>query len=159
MRGSTPARPHSRFISAQICRRPSSFPLLVRKIAPEAVFCFWAYWSSFRQSFPGNRMVRILPLREISALPCRAASTVRYRTSLTRMPVAPMASTSRPSRSCPSRCAVSSRRWYSAFVSSRPASRNSRRWTLRNFTRQPPRPRNSSRLFSAESLALMLAGA
>ena len=29
-------------------------------------------------------MVRILPLREISALPCRAASTVRYRTSLTR---------------------------------------------------------------------------
>ena len=67
-------------------------PFLVRKISPETVFCFFAYLSSFRDSFPGMRMVRIFPFKETSALPIRAASTVRYRTSLTRMPVAQMAS-------------------------------------------------------------------
>ena len=36
---------------------------------------------------------------------------------------------------------------------------NIRRWTLRNFTRQSPKPRKSSRLFRAESMALTLAGA
>lgn len=71
MEGATPASRHRDFISAQICFRDRLFPLLVRKISPEAVFCFWAYFSSFRHSLLGIRIVRILPLRLISAFPRR----------------------------------------------------------------------------------------
>ena len=46
-------------------------------------------------------MVRSLPFRETSARPARAASTVIYFTSLTRMPVAQMVSSSKASRSRP----------------------------------------------------------
>ena len=46
----------------------------------------------------GMRMVRILPFRATSARPALAASTVIYCTSLTRMPVAQMASINRASR-------------------------------------------------------------
>ena len=74
--GATPALSHSAFISAQICRREMPFSFLVRKISPEAIFCFLAYLRSLRQSLPGSRMVRILPYKEISALPRYTASTV-----------------------------------------------------------------------------------
>ena len=58
--------------------------------------------ASFRHSFLGSRMVRIFPLRDTSARWAWTASTVIYRTSLTRMPVAQIvsiinASCSRPS--------------------------------------------------------------
>ena len=76
-------------------------PLLVRKISPETVCCFRAYFASFRASLLGIRMVRIFPFNETSARPCRTASTVIYRTSLTRIPVAQMVSISRASRSRP----------------------------------------------------------
>ena len=73
-------------------------PLLVRKISPEAVFCCLAYFSSLRHSLPGIRIVRIFPFSDTSARPRRAASMVRYFTSLTRIPVAQMASINRASR-------------------------------------------------------------
>ena len=84
------ASPHRAFTSCQICRREIAFPLLVRKISPEAIFCFLAYLSSFRHSFPGRRMVRILPLSRISARPASTASAVMQRTSLARRPAAQM---------------------------------------------------------------------
>ena len=55
-------------------------------------------------------MVRILPFSEISARPAWAASTVRYFTSLTRMPVAQMASISRARRALPRSFAAAVRR-------------------------------------------------
>ena len=44
----------------------SPFPLLVRKISPEAIYL--AYFTSFRYSFPGRRMVRGFLLSDISVL-------------------------------------------------------------------------------------------
>ena len=73
---STPAFSQMAFISAQICLRDKGRPLLVRNNSPEAILFFLAYFRSFRHSFPGMRMVRILPFREIYALPISAASTV-----------------------------------------------------------------------------------
>lgn len=58
-------------------RRDIPLPLLVRKISPEVIFCFLAYFSSFLHSLLGIRMVRILPFSEISARPACTASTVR----------------------------------------------------------------------------------
>ena len=81
-------------------------------------------------------MTRTFPFREISARPRWAASTVRYFTSLTRMPVEQMASISRASRSCPPALAVSTSCLYSPRSSSWDASRNTRRWIFRNFTFQ-----------------------
>ena len=63
--GWTPACLQSAFISAQICFRLMGLPLLVRKISPEAIFCFRAYFKSFRQSLPGSKIVRIFPFRAI----------------------------------------------------------------------------------------------
>ena len=63
MDGSTPAFAHSAFISRQIWRRESGCPFLVRKISPETVLFFLAYFSSFRQSFAGSRMVRTFTTR------------------------------------------------------------------------------------------------
>ena len=65
------------------------------------IFCFLAYFSSFLHSFPGSKIVRILPFNEMVALPDRTASTVMYRTSPTRMPVAQMVSMTRAIRSRP----------------------------------------------------------
>ena len=101
MDGSTPTYLHTPFISAQICRRLRGVPFLVRKISPEVIFLPRAYFSSFRHSLLGRRMVRILPFRAISVRPALAASTVIYRTSDTRMPVAQMVSISRARRSLP----------------------------------------------------------
>lgn len=64
-----PASLQIAFISAQICFLDKPVPFLVRKISPETVFCFLAYFRSFLHSFPGSRMVRILPLSEISVRP------------------------------------------------------------------------------------------
>ena len=55
MVGSTPAWAHRPFISRQICFLDRLPPPLVRKTSPEAILCFWAYFSSFRQSLPGSR--------------------------------------------------------------------------------------------------------
>ena len=140
MLGATPAVLHSRFISAQICRLDRLFPLLVRKISPEAVFCALAYFFSFRHSFPGSRMVRSLPFRAISAFPARAASTVIYFPSLTRMPVEQIVSSSRANRSRPREWAAVKRRSYSSRVSSRRSSRNSFRWSLRALILQSSQP-------------------
>ena len=52
------------------------FPPLVRKISPEVIFCFFAYFSSLLHSFHGSRMVRILPFSEMVVRPSFAASTV-----------------------------------------------------------------------------------
>ena len=123
----TPAWLHRAFISAQICLRERGFPFLVRNTAPEAFFSFLVYCSSFFRSLPGMRMVRIFRLREISALPSRRASTVRYCTSLTRIPVAQMASISRARRSLPWARAVESSLSYSCRVSSFRFSRKSLR--------------------------------
>ena len=40
---------------------------------------------SLRHSFPGSRITRTFPFRLITAFPARAASTVRQRTSPTRI--------------------------------------------------------------------------
>ena len=64
------------FISAQICFLDMVFPLLVRKISPEAIFLRLAYFRSLRHSLVGSRIVRIFPFKETSALPAFAASTV-----------------------------------------------------------------------------------
>ena len=146
------------FISAQICLRESRFPLLVRKISPEAIFCLLAYFISFRQSFPGSRMVRIFPLREISAFPWSTASTVIYCISLTRMPVAQMVSITRPVRGLYF-CAASTSRVYSLRSSSRSGVRNRRRCTRRCFTRQCDQPWSIKNRSSAVSLALTVAEA
>ena len=82
-------------------QRLMGFPPPVRKISPEVIFCFLAYFSSFLHNFPGSRIVRILPFNEMVALPARTASTVMYRTSPTRMPVAQMVSMTRAIRSRP----------------------------------------------------------
>ena len=104
-------------------------------------------------------MVRILPFKAISVCPCRAASTVIYRTSLTRMPEAQMVSISRASRSRPRVCAVLSRRSYSSRLSSREASRNIRLWIFRNFTRQSSHPTKRKKALIAASMELMVTGA
>lgn len=98
LEGATSAFRHTAFISAQICFLDIPFPLLVRKISPEAIFCCFTYFFSFLHSFPGIRMVRSFPFSEISARPEATASTVIYRTSLTRIPVAQMVSISSASR-------------------------------------------------------------
>ena len=154
----TPALAHRAFISAQICLREMGLPLRVRKISPEAVFCFLAYCSSFFRSLWGMRMVRIFPFRETSARPARAASTVRYCTSLTRMPVEQMASISRPRRSCLSLPATASSRAYSSRVSSRLSSRNICRCTRSAFTRQSSQPKNLNSWFSGTSMAFTVPG-
>ena len=87
-----PALLHKTFISVQICFLDIPLQLPVRKISPEAVLFLPAYFKSFFASFPGRRIVRILPLREIAARLRCAASTVIYLTSLTRMQVAQMVS-------------------------------------------------------------------
>ena len=74
--GATPAARHTPFISAQICFRDMGLPLLVRNSSPEVIFFCRAYFSSFRHSFPGRRMVRIFPFRAISVRPSRTASAV-----------------------------------------------------------------------------------
>ncbi len=124
--------------SAAGWRRLSGVPFLARKISLETVLFFRANFNSLRHSLPGSRMVRILPLSAISARPGRAASTVRQRTSDTRMPVEQIVSSSRARHSCPRLWAVSSRHSYSGRVSARRASRKRRRWTFRNFSRHSP---------------------
>ena len=104
-------------------------------------------------------MVRSLPFRETSARPARAASTVIYFTSLTRMPVAQMVSSSSASRSRPRPWAASSSRWYSSRVSSRRSSRNSFRWIFRAFTLQSSQPRTAKNRFTAATMELMVKGA
>lgn len=61
MEGVTPAASHSCFISRQICFLDKLAPSLAGKISPEAIFCFFAYFFSFRHSLPGSRMTRTFP--------------------------------------------------------------------------------------------------
>ena len=155
---STPALAQRAFISAHICRLLSPLPLLVRKISPEAIFLFLAYFISFRHSFPGSRMVRSFPFRAISVCPFWAASTVMYRTSLTRIPVAQMVSIRSSSRSRPKALAVSKSLVYSSLFSSRSLLRNTLRWILRYFTRQSCQPINEKKPLTAESMAFTVLG-
>ena len=74
---STPADLHSRFSSVQIWRRLREVPFLVRKISPETVLCFLAYFSSLRQSLPGSRMVRIFP-PGLPAMPFRTLENKQH---------------------------------------------------------------------------------
>ena len=137
----TPAFLQRDFISAQICLRLIPFPFLVTKISPETVFCFPAYFSSFLHSLLGKRMVRIFPLSLISARPCRTASTVIYRSSDTRIPVAQIVSISRARRSrCDSLADFTSRAYYSR-LSSLSLLRTRLRWIFRYFTLQSRHPR------------------
>ena len=98
-------------------------------------------------------MVRIFPFSAISATPERTASTVMYFTSLTRIPVAQMVSSSSSRRRSPFSCAACTKRRYSAFVSSRSGFRNIRRWSFRYFTLQSSRPMQAKNLFTAASMA------
>ena len=63
-------------IAAHICRLDMLFPLLVRKISPEAIFFSLAYRSSFLHSLWGITMVRTFPFIRIAAFACRTVSTV-----------------------------------------------------------------------------------
>ena len=157
--GAIPASEHRPFISAQICRRDTRLPLLVMKTSPEAIFSFWAYFSSLRHNLADSRIVRILPFNEISARPRRAASTVIYRTSLTLIPVAAIVSISRASRSRPWLRAVSTSRSYSCRLSSLAGSRNIRRWSRRNLTRHSVQPVKRKNAFSAASMEFTVTGA
>ena len=126
-------------------------------MAPEVIFCFFAYFKSLRHNLPASRITRILPLSEISARPRWAASTLRYLTSLTRTPVAQMASISRASRSFPLPLAASTSRSYSGRFSSRDWSRNMRCWIFRYLMRQS-RPRKRHNPLRAASMELMVTG-
>ena len=55
------------------------------------------YFNNFLASFPGMKMQRIFPFKEISAFRFFAVSTVIYRTSLTLIPVAQIVSIRRAS--------------------------------------------------------------
>ena len=131
-------------------------PLLVRKISPEVIFCFLAYFCNLRHSLPGNRMVRILPFSAMSARPAWIAYAVMYLTSDTRMPVAQIVSISKDNRAFPKLFALSSNRMYSSFVSSFSVPRNSFLWIFRYFIRHSGHLINLKNLFSAESFELIV---
>ena len=77
----------------------SPFPLLVRKISPEAIYL--AYFTSFRYSFPGRRMVRGFLLSDISVLISRINYIDMHFSSLILTTVAHMVSIRSSSRSLP----------------------------------------------------------
>ena len=116
------------------------------------------YFSSFRHSLAGRRIVRILPFRAISALPHRRASTVIYFTSETRMPVEQIVSISKSSRSRPAALAAAISRSNSPRVSSRRFSRKSWRWTRSAFTWQSPHPRKARNRLADTSMLFTVPG-
>ena len=134
----------------------SPFPLLVRKISPEAIFL--AYFTGFRHSFPGRRMVRVFISSDIYILISHINFVDMHFHSLILTTVAHMVSIRSSSRSLPRTFAVSKSRMYSSLFSSRSLLRNTLCWILRYFTRQPCQPRKLKNLFRADSFLFTVAG-
>ena len=62
-------------------------PLLVTKILPLTIRCFWQYCVRYSISDCGSRITRCFPLQSITTSPCASDSAVIYESSLIRMPV------------------------------------------------------------------------
>ncbi|MBS6884081.1 MAG: hypothetical protein KH195_12625 [Clostridiaceae bacterium] len=103
---------------AHICLRDRLLPFPMRKILPETVFLLSGILQQLAAQFSRQQGGAYLPLEGDS----RAASTVIYHASETRMPVAQMASKSRERRSRPWARAASSR-----YFSNVPVPRSSAR--------------------------------
>ena len=101
MSGITFTCAHSRFMAAQILLLFIGFPVRVRKITPLCSPMTCTYWRSSFCNPLGIRMLRVLFLQEMETSPRRTASTVKYCSSDTRIPVAQsVCSSSHRRRSC-----------------------------------------------------------
>mgnify|MGYP007120864439 CR=1 FL=1 len=131
--GLTRASPQRDFIRAQIPLLFSGAPLRVTQIPPEEIPRSWAYAGSFFRGFPGSKMVRILLLQCPVIAPRLTASTVKNRSSDTRIPVPQIVSRMR--RSCGFFAAARKSLRYSALLSSFSSAQYVWRCTFRLFTR------------------------
>ena len=89
---------HSRFMADQIWLRFIGLPVRVRKICPLWIPAPQAYCNNSFCSPLGIRMLRVLFLHATEISPARTASTVKYCSSDTRIPVAQSVCSSSHSR-------------------------------------------------------------